>query len=46
VQFAGGVDVENVVFIVNRQIGVGGGDGLKFDNVFFSARARSTSPAT
>ena len=39
-QFAGGVDAENVAFIVNGQIGVGGGPGLKFDNVFFFGKGQ------
>lgn len=37
VQFAGGVDIQNVALIVDGQIGTGGGDGLKFDDVFFFA---------
>ena len=35
VQFTGGVDAQNVAMIVNGQIGVGGGQGLNFKDVFF-----------
>ena len=34
-QFAGGMDVSNIAFVVNGSLGVGGGDALHFEDVFF-----------
>ena len=35
VQFAGEIDAQNIAIIARGQIGVGGGPGLKFNDVFF-----------
>lgn len=34
-QFSGGIDIENAAFISAQDLGVGGGSGLKFDDVYF-----------
>ncbi len=35
VQFAGDIDIDNIAIIADGRIGVGGGNNLSFDNIFF-----------
>jgi hypothetical protein len=38
VQFTGGTEISNSAFIVNGKMGISGGNGIKFDNIFFFSR--------